>query len=276
MSDIESEHDESYPKELYSEICRQFAYTHMLELKRQKKRENYTFEVEKDNLDHNFLLTSPSSMNDDGGLCPFLEYAAGRTERHVIDNQWEREVFQLVSGNQCIRRMKMDPNLYTFPKLISKFWDNRASGVNDFIMLDNVESNPIWVPPNEIYRLTVDPLFENDGVDPRCYAFGFCFKGPNLTVDKFWRAAFIKEAYGSTHCGVHYVCIICFRDKGLSVIGALQAPYATGIIPSDIVALTVPGRNFHISAYKEGVQTDDPILRMIKTPSPHKWYWHRV
>jgi hypothetical protein len=104
--------------------------------------------------------------------------------------------------------------------------------------------------------------------------FGFCFRGPAISENSLQQTGIVKEAYGVLVNGVHYVCIVCFKRLGLRISAVNTLPYALGLLPCSIMAELIPGRNYHLTAYKVRDSTDDPVLEMIKRPSSDKWFWH--
>jgi hypothetical protein len=108
-------------------------------------------------------------------------------------------------------------------------------------------------------------------------SFGFCYKGqPMISDEKLQRSKqHIKEAYGvEGDDGVQYVCVVLFKRSGMPLSNASTLPYALGLLPTTVLAEKIQGRGYHLAVYKAGLETDDPVLKMLKRPSPDKWFWH--
>ena len=168
-----------------------------------------------------------------------------------------------------------------FPKLISSFWQNNLSAVHRFIVLVKDSNDvPLREPMTEMPQLKVQMAAGLDPQDYPCNAdmkhrvFGFCFKGPALTVYDLQRTPNIKEAYGVEHEGIHYICIVCFRHASRRFHAFSTLPYTIGLLPCTVIPEVVPGSSHHISLYKPFISTDDPILEKLKRPSAYKWQWH--
>ena len=168
-----------------------------------------------------------------------------------------------------------------FPKLISSLWQNTSSIVHRFIVLvKNSDDIPLREPITEMPQLKVQMAAGLDPIDYPCNSdikhrvFGFCFKGPALTVYDLQRTPNIKEAYGVEHEGIQYICIVCFRHASRRLHAFSTLPYTIGLLPCTVIPEVVPGSNHHISIYKPFISTDDPILEMLKRPSAYKWKWH--
>jgi hypothetical protein len=121
--------------------------------------------------------------------------------------------------------------------------------------------------------LRVGKFIDNKDLPWKYRAFGFCYEGPRLSEHSLTKTDKVKEAYGVTVDGVNYVCVVLFRRCCSYVRDMTNLPYALGLLPSTIMANKIPGRDYHLSLYEMHVETDDPVLEMIKRPSLDKWFW---
>ena len=149
-------------------------------------------------------------------------------------------------------------------------------GVNCLVKLDSSYANSIvWEPITKMPELVVhSSTGELPGLDSKHRAFGFCFRGPAISEASLRKTEYIKEAYGVEVDGVHHVCIVLFQSTGQRLSAFSALPYALGLLPCNIMADFISGRDYHLAVYKALVSTDDPVLRVLKSPSSGKWFWH--
>ena len=74
--------------------------------------------------------------------------------------------------------------------------------------------------------------------------------------------------------GVHYVCVVLFKRFAQQISNSTTLPYAFGLLPCTLMVDLIPCRDYHLTLYKAGIRTDDPVLVMLKRPSNDKWCWH--
>jgi hypothetical protein len=180
---------------------------------------------------------------------------------------------------QRVNQMKMHPRDAIFSKLISASWSNDDASVNSFCKLNSSDNVLLWEPITVMPQLTVRfaaDAEENNvpGSEFKHRVFGFCFRGPAISERVLQKLDFFKEAYGVEVSGVHYVCVICFKRFGQRLSDASTLPYAFGLLPCTIMADLVPGCDYHLAVYRAAINTDDPVLAMLKRPSMDKWFWH--
>lgn len=187
-------------------------------------------------------------------------------------SHWKKRVLVSDSGVACLKMHTRDSY---FSLLVSVVWPNCLRGVNYFTRLQNNTFYSGWEPITVMPRLT-PRIFtnarESGTAKPR--SFGFCFRGPAISIAHLRITGHIKEAYGETVDGLHYVCLVFFKrhSPGPELIPIL--PYAFGLIPATIQVELIPGRDYHLAAYMAGFPASDPVLDMIKRPSTSKWFWH--
>jgi hypothetical protein len=93
----------------------------------------------------------------------------------------------------------------------------------------------------------------------------------------------VKEAYGVKANGLQYLCLVFYQKSSCAIKTVTSVLYRTGILPRTVVPeLMVSGKktdasqqnlHHHVSVFKAGGKTDDPVLAMIKKPSLGKWSW---
>ena len=181
---------------------------------------------------------------------------------------------------QRVGPVRMNTRDIVFSSLISSSWRNDQNGVNSFVKL-NCNNNDwlSWEPITAMPKLEVR---YSAGVgnnillapDFKHRVFGFCFRGPAISENTLQKSNIIKEAYGVEVDGVHYVCLICFKRFSLKLYAASILPYAIGLLQCTIAADLIPGRDYHLAAYRVDICSDDPVLEMLKRPYGDKWYWH--
>jgi hypothetical protein len=172
-----------------------------------------------------------------------------------------------------VSQLKMHQRDTMFAKLVSSFWSNDDVNVNSFSKMNISDTVYPWEPITLMPQLTVRSAV---GAEEKIHfrSFGFCFRGPAVSRHMLEKWDFIKEAYGVEEAGVHYVCVVFFKGHGRLLSSASTLPYAFGLMPCTIAADLIPGRDYHLTSYKAGVSTDDPVLEMLKRPSMNKWFWH--
>jgi hypothetical protein len=141
----------------------------------------------------------------------------------------------------------------------------------------NIDDNGlVWEPITLMPQLKVhfSPGFEENNRYFKHRAFGFCYKGPTISERQLKKSDFIKEAYGVEVDGVHFVCVVLFKRFAQQISNATTLPYAFGLLPCTLMVDLIPGRDYHLTLYKAGIRTDDPVLVMLKRPSNDKWCWH--
>ena len=202
----------------------------------------------------------------------------GRPER----DQQRDKVQRRVAGT-----LRMHARDTVFSRLVSVFWNNNdknrgeTTGVNNFIRLTTSSSNHGGRSQEEeepMPRLLVN-CEKIAGVSENFLhrSFGFCYKGqPMISEETLQRSKqHIKEVYGvEGDDGVQYVCVVLFKCSGMQLSNASTLPYALGLLPTIVLAEKIQGRGYHLAVYKAGIETDDPVLAMLKRPSPDKWFWH--
>ena len=198
----------------------------------------------------------------------------GRLERSEGQDKVQRVMPGLV-----LKKMHVRDTL--FAKLVSSSWSNDIASVNCFVKLSstNGESNVApaesAVPQLKVqYSSGIGPNERYLYPDHKHRAFGFCYKGPALTESVLQESTHIKEAYGVEVGGLHYVGLILFKRAGRQFSFAAPLPYELGLLPCTITAEIIPDCDHHISVYKISVETNDPVLEMLKRPAANKWYWH--
>jgi hypothetical protein len=180
---------------------------------------------------------------------------------------------------QRVGQLKMHQRDTIFAKLTSAFWSNDDASVNSFSKLNSSHNVLLWEPITVMPQLTVRfaaGVEENyiHGSDFKHRVFGFCFKGPAISERALQKLDLIKEAYGVEVGGVHYVCVVFFKRFGQLLSTASTLPYAFGLLPCTIMADLIPGSDYHLTCYRATVNTNDPVLEMLKRPSKDKWFWH--
>ena len=202
----------------------------------------------------------------------------GRPER----DQQRDKVQRRVAGT-----LRMHARDTVFSKLVSVFWNNNdqnrgeTTGVNNFIRLTTSSSNHGGRSQEEeepMPRLLVN-CEKIAGVSENFLhrSFGFCYKGqPMISEETLQRSKqHIKEVYGvEGDDGVQYVCVVLFKRSGMQLSNASTLPYALGLLPTIVMTEKIQGRGYHLAVYKAGIETEDPVLAMLKRPSPDKWFWH--
>ena len=189
---------------------------------------------------------------------------------------------------QRFAQIKMHPKDALFSSLISVSWSNEEdndTGVNSFVRLkinNNIDDDGlvVWEPISVMPQLTVRcssfpstcPFFP--APDYKHRVFGFCFRGPAVSLYSLRTSGFIKEAYGVQSDGVHYVIVVLFYRNSLMLSAASTMPYALGLMPCTVMAEVIPGTDYHLTAYMANFGTDDAVLEMLKRPSEAKWFYH--
>jgi hypothetical protein len=212
-----------------------------------------------------------------------FEQKNGRPER----DQQRDKVQRRTAGT-----LRMHARDTVFSKLVSVFWNNdnnTMTGVNSFIRLTTtttvmmISSSSSNHGDGSHQEKEMPKLLVNcekiAGVSENFLhrSFGFCYKGqPMISDEKLQRSKqHIKEAYGvEGDDGVQYVCVVLFKRSGMPLSNASTLPYALGLLPTTVLAEKIQGRGYHLAVYKAGLETDDPVLKMLKRPSPDKWFWH--
>jgi hypothetical protein len=197
------------------------------------------------------------------------EYETGRVERSEKRDKVQR-----------VLQTKMHRRDTTFAKLTSVHWSNDDPEVNGFFKLNSGENILVWEPVTVMPKLTIRfstaaaENYSSHSDQFKYRVFGFCFRGPAISESALSKSECIKEVYGVEVDGVHYVCGICYKRFSRPIHDTPTMPYAFGMLPSTIMADLIPGRNHHLTLYKDTTGTDDPVLEMLKRPSTQKWFWH--
>lgn len=176
------------------------------------------------------------------------------------------------------RPTKLNCNESHFAQLCSVYWSNDQPEVNMFIRLPDDEGGddaPQQEAPSHLrVRLArgIDPLYSSSA---RLCIMAFFYQGSRVRKQTLVRSSVVKEAYGVEVDGIQYLCLVLFHKNRCEMRAMPDLVYGNGLLPRGVVPLFVPGslQCHHISVFKKEVETDDPVLAMLKRPNPTKWKW---
>ena len=164
--------------------------------------------------------------------------------------------------------------------MISTAFRNNQPDVHSFVELQDSGEPVDGVPQDIVERPDLKADFAislvQDGnyhAGSKHHVFGFCYKGKRISRAQLASTGHILETYGVESDGNQYVCIVMMRNHGYRLSSAAKVPYIYGFLPSTTSLETISGLSHHVSVYKPNMPTNDPILAILKRPSPTKWIW---
>ena len=201
-------------------------------------------------------------------------------EQHSIDSdEEEHEPVAKKTSKSKGRRVK-----HSFFQIQSTYWDNDFPDVNLYKARanDNDDVHAVDDLVSSTSKFQLSARLANGTIEPakkdnKYHFMGMYYKGDCVSQKALVTSSKVKEAYGVEANGFQYLCIVLSKQNGRRINRIANFVYDNHILPRSIIPEPIPGQGsedpHHVSVYQIRQPSDDPVLAMLKTPSPNKWKW---